>query len=235
MTNSPQATQKKRHVEKQSSAEAQKRKRLSPQEREKLIVDVAIEFFAEHGFEGTTRQLADRLGITQPLLFRYFPTKQALIERVYQEVYVSRWNSDWDDLLKDRSQPLSERLIDFYQQYAHEAFDFVWVRTFIYSGLAGAGLNDRYLLFVKQRLLIPICVELRYELDLPPVSEVKICEDELELAWGMHAMFVYKAIRKFVYGLPLPKNIDKSIENDVRIFMKGAPAIQRKIVRQKVK
>ena len=60
-----------------------KRQRFAPAEREQLIIDGAIQFFADVGFAGQTRELAQRLGITQPLLYRYFPTKQDLIEKVY--------------------------------------------------------------------------------------------------------------------------------------------------------
>ena len=51
---------------------------MPPGEREAQIVAEAVRFFAETGFEGQTRELAARLGITQPLLYRYFPTKEAL-------------------------------------------------------------------------------------------------------------------------------------------------------------
>ncbi len=232
MNTKPQALKKKKPINKKSAPEQSKRQRLKPEEREKLIVDAAIEFFAEHGFEGTTRQLADRLGITQPLLYRYFPTKQQLIERVYEEVYLRRWDPKWDHLIKDRSKPLTDRLIDFYLQYAQVVHDYVWVRTIIYSGLMGVGINDRYLSIVVKKLLIPICTEMRHENGLPSTRNVRIRDEELELAWSMHGMFFYKAIRHFVYGTPFVKNIEKSIENDVRIFMKGAPSIQKKIVEQ---
>ena len=56
--------------------------RLSPGEREALIVAGAVRYFAEAGFAGDTRSLAQHLGVGQPLLFKYFPTKEALIERV---------------------------------------------------------------------------------------------------------------------------------------------------------
>src|SRR3546814_5109285 len=66
--------------------------RLPRAERERLIVEGAVQFFAEVGFGGDTRELAKRLNITHPLLFRYFASKNALIERVYQEVFIGRWN-----------------------------------------------------------------------------------------------------------------------------------------------
>ena len=64
-------------------------------DRERAILDEAIRFFAERGFEGQTRELAKRLGITHSAIYRHFPSKEALIERVYQEVYLSRWSPDW--------------------------------------------------------------------------------------------------------------------------------------------
>ncbi|MGH1418385.1 MAG: TetR/AcrR family transcriptional regulator [Hyphomicrobiaceae bacterium] len=230
MKKSPQVP-KKKSTKNKSQNDPQKQQRLNPREREKLIVEVAIEFFAEHGFQGTTRQLAERVGITQPLLFRYFPTKEALIERVYEEVYVSRWNNDWDQLLRNRRLTLIERLIEFYRQYAGNVYDYVWVRTFIYSGLSEEGINDRYVSFIKKRLLVPVCIEMRRENDLPTVSKVPICEEELELAWSMHGMFFYRAVRGYIYNIPMVQDVDKSLENDVRIFMKGAPAIQKNIIR----
>ena len=36
-------------------------------------------------------------------LFRYFPTKEALIERVYREVYLNRWQPEWEVLLNDKT------------------------------------------------------------------------------------------------------------------------------------
>ena len=65
------------------------KKRLTPSDREQEIIDEAVQFFAEVGFGGRTRDLAKRIGITQPLLYRYFPTKDDLIERVFKEVYLN--------------------------------------------------------------------------------------------------------------------------------------------------
>ncbi|MBV8472294.1 MAG: helix-turn-helix transcriptional regulator, partial [Hyphomicrobiales bacterium] len=75
-------------------------------ERERVILAEAIRFFAEHGFDGQTRELAKRIGIAHSALYRHFPSKEALIERVYEQVYVSRWKPEWEGLLTDRSRPL---------------------------------------------------------------------------------------------------------------------------------
>jgi AcrR family transcriptional regulator len=46
-------------------------------------------------FSGSTRELAKRVGVTQPLQYRHFPTKSSLIDAVYDVLYVARWDADW--------------------------------------------------------------------------------------------------------------------------------------------
>src|ERR1700738_4338665 len=78
-----------------------KRRRPAPEDGEREIIEGSIRFFAEVGFDGGLRELALRLGITHQNLFRYFPTKEALIERVYKEVYLDRWQPEWEAVLHD--------------------------------------------------------------------------------------------------------------------------------------
>ena len=91
-----------------------KQKRLSPDDRRKEFVAKATEFFADEGFDGGTRDLARRLGVTQPLLYRYFPSKDELIKEVYRTVYLEPLDTGWEKLLADRSRPLRDRLREFY-------------------------------------------------------------------------------------------------------------------------
>ena len=90
----------------------QPRRRMASEERREEFLTKAIEFFAQEGFESSTRELARRLGVTQPLLYRYFPSKQDLISEVYDAVYVKRWKEEWSVLLADRSRPLRDRLLE---------------------------------------------------------------------------------------------------------------------------
>ncbi|MDP2330322.1 MAG: helix-turn-helix domain-containing protein, partial [Reyranella sp.] len=70
-----------------------KQKRLSPDDRRREFVAKATEFFSEEGFDGGTRDLARRLGVTQPLLYRYFPSKDDLIKEVYRTVYLEPFDA----------------------------------------------------------------------------------------------------------------------------------------------
>ncbi len=210
--------------------DAPTRKRLPRGEREQMIVQEAIRFFAEVSFEGQTRELARRLGITQPLIFRYFPTKEDLIERVYQEVYLSRWNPWWEELLEDRSKPLTERLATFYKDYTKAIFTYEWVRIFVHSGLKGVNINRRYLALIRDRVLKRIMTEVRAEQNLPTPEEVPFSEREIELAWGLHGGVFYIAIRKWIYDFDIPEEIDGVLEATVESFVQGAPTVMRKLL-----
>lgn len=214
----------------ESDLRSPQKKRMDPDEREAHIVAEAVQFFAEQGFEGKTRDLAKRIGITQPLLYRYFPSKESLIERVYQEVYVRRWNPAWEDLITDRRHALSDRLCRFYKEYSQAVYDYVWVRMFVYSGLKGVDINDRYLRGIKEKVLRPVCAELRHAHGLPSPDAVPVSEQELELAWGLHGSFFYRAIRLYIYNLTTTADTESAIENEVRIFLAGAESVQRQIV-----
>jgi AcrR family transcriptional regulator len=57
----------------------QTKQRMPAAERRELVLDAAVTEFAVHGLAGTsTEDVARRAGISQPYLFRLFPTKKAL-------------------------------------------------------------------------------------------------------------------------------------------------------------
>lgn len=173
---------------------------MSAAEREEAIVQGAIKFFAEVGFDGQTRELAERLGITQPLIFRYFPTKDDLIERIYQRLYVGRWNPEWETVIRDRTQPLKSRLIDTYKYYAKFVLTNEWVRVFLFSGLKGSIFNKRYIELIRQKLIGPICDEI----EAAGLAAHVPREQLLELVWGLHGTVFYMGIRKWVYDIEIP-------------------------------
>lgn len=146
-------------------------------DREQAIIEEAVRFFAEHGFEGQTRELAKRMGITHSAIYRYIPSKEALIERVYEHVYLSRWKADWHALVTDRSRPLEARLTQFYLEYVERVFDYHWVRIFAFSGLKSFDITSRYLTIVRDQIILPACAELRAELKLAPPMRYQLANE----------------------------------------------------------
>jgi AcrR family transcriptional regulator len=59
--------------------------KLSAQERRRAIIRAVQRVFAERGFDGTTtRALAEAAGVSEALLFKHFPTKEALFEAMQE-------------------------------------------------------------------------------------------------------------------------------------------------------
>ncbi len=198
---------------------------MSSEERERSIVEAAVAFFTEQGFEGNTRELASRLGITQPLLYRYFATKEALIERVYDEVFLGRWDTAWEDLLLDRRRPLEERLCGFYKSYARVILTPEWIRLFMFAGLKGLDFNARYLKRLHERIFTPVVSELRATFGRPPLDVASMSEIEMEMIWALHASIFYVGVRQHIYGLTVRTEIDTIIEAKVRTMLDGIGSV----------
>ncbi|WP_068831145.1 TetR/AcrR family transcriptional regulator [Polaromonas jejuensis] len=204
---------------------ASPRRRLAPEDREHQIVQAAIAFFARHGFDASTRDLAREMGVTQPLLYRYFPTKEALVDRVYDEVFVRRWNPEWEEWLADRSSPLADRLKRYFKDYARFVLRSEWVRIFIYAGLSRGGINQKYLGRLRERHFLVIAREMRHEYGIPEPADSAAEDDEVELVWAMHSSVFYIGVRKWVYDLPTPKNLERLIDMRVDAFIHGVPVV----------
>ncbi|OQW59377.1 MAG: TetR family transcriptional regulator [Proteobacteria bacterium SG_bin9] len=203
---------------------------MSPAQRERQIVDGAIAFFAEVGLEGQTRELARRLGITQPLLYRYFPSKEELLERVYDEVYMKRWKPEWEALIADRSLSIGERFRRFEKDYQRTIMTYDWLRIFFSSGLKGTDLTRRYLTRVRDIIFTPVLAEMRREFGLPSPAQLPLSAQEYELMFGIHGALVYVGIRRFIYNMDVPTDQDLVFDTEMDAFMAGVGPVMRRLV-----
>lgn len=193
--------------------EKQIKLRLPPQERKAQFINKAVEFFSQEGFDSSTRQLAAKLNVTQPLLYRYFPSKDDLINQVYEAVYMGRWDENWDKLLRDQSKSLEERLNIFYQQYTAKVFEDKWLRIFLFSGLKGIEINKRYLKFVQENVIQVIGDQ--YLKAYKP-QQLRLTDREQEIIWVTHGSLIYYGIRKHVYGSGVYSDTFDIIESSIR-------------------
>ena len=90
------------------------KQRMSAAERREMVLEAAVVEFAVRGLAGTsTEDVARRAGISQPYLFRLFPTKKALflalVERCFQRVRdtftTAAGDLTGDEALSARGQP----------------------------------------------------------------------------------------------------------------------------------
>lgn len=200
-------------------------RRLAAADREQQILAGAIRYFAEVGFGGQTRELAQRLGITQPLLYRYFPTKKALVERVFAEMFLKRVDPEWARLLGDRSRPLEDRLFEFYERYARATYTYEWIRIYMFSALLGNSINRRYIKIVEATILKPICAELRHACGLAPPERVPISDLELEHVWVMHGGLFYYAVRKYIYHSRVDADFPAIVRRSVAAMIAGIKTV----------
>jgi AcrR family transcriptional regulator len=67
---------------------------IQGQEARKRLYDTAVELIGRHGYEATTlRQIAESAGVSAGLLYKYFPSKRAVVLAFYDELsseYASR-------------------------------------------------------------------------------------------------------------------------------------------------
>lgn len=207
--------------EKKTENQRPRRKNMRGEEREKLIVTEAVRFFAESGFEGQTRELAKRMGVSHAVIYRHFESKDALIERVYEHVFLERWNPDWEQLVLEGGRSLQDRLTQFYIEYSERVFDYDWVRIFVSSGLKSYGLTERYLDIIRTKIIEPVAMELRASRH-DAEDRAAPNTDEVELLWGLHGAVFYIAIRKYVYNMPLEIDVEATVRATVTNFFEGA-------------
>jgi AcrR family transcriptional regulator len=181
-----------------------------------MILDGAVELFAERGFDAQTRELAARLDISEPLIYRYFPTKEALIERVYQEVIESRWDERWASDLQDRRAPLRMRLVDFYQRYLDAIDDGIWIRIVMYASLDGLDMTRHYIAGHVEHVMGIIAAETKTSLKLDH-------EVDLELVWHLQSTVVYYLVRKHIHRAPVNPDHAAVVTMAVDAFVSGLP------------
>ena len=216
-------------AEPEPSAGRGRRQRLSPEDRERMILEGAVRYFAANGFDGDTRALARSLGVSQALIFHYFPTKEDLIDRVYEEVFLSRWKPEWEELLGDRERALRRRLKAFYRDYYETANHYEWIRITLYSALRDIDINSRYHHRVRSHLIHLIVRELRDELSLgDPDGEITL--EEEQLIYNLHSAVIYQLIRNHVYNMPQPLDMGRVIDAHVDLFMDSVPLVLHRIL-----
>lgn len=212
-------------VKKRAAKEGTTRTYLSSSEREEQIVQAAIGFFAENGFSGSTRELTARLGIAHGLLFKYFPTKEDLMERVYQVLFEKRWNPEWEFEVRNRAVPLADRLVSVYTKYTEVVNSYEWVRVYLFAGLNGTKINARYWGFMRDNFFRHVIDELRFEHNCPSVVVLEPTEAEVELIWLLHAALFYLGVRKWVYMLDIPEDKIATIRQQVNSLLDAAPRV----------
>jgi AcrR family transcriptional regulator len=178
-------------------------RRMPREERRKVILDHAIAYFAEVGFSADTRALAERVGVSQAILYRHFESKDALIAAVFERLTTQQDVGRWEEIISNRSTPLFDRLLLFFEQYSASTYTFQWIRIHMHASLQGGDFNRQYIQKVTEPLLRLIAREIRRELGFSSNLIGRVSDMEIELLWLFHYGLYYHPFRQHVYGLTL--------------------------------
>ncbi len=196
--------------------------RMPRAERREQILTHAADFFAEYGLTGQTRELATACGISQRLLYRFFPTKAALQAEVYARTILGPFEGAWLGNLTDRKLPIKQRLTDFYGNYYDKVLTRRWLRLFLYSSLAEGDMAPNYISAILVQLLETIVDEACFELKLEPPGEQDF---KRELGWNLHGTISHLAIRRHIYHGPHTVPHARMIKAHVTSFVAGLPVV----------
>lgn len=167
----------------------QARQRMSAEERRESVLDVALTAFAARGLAGTsTEDVAREAGISQPYLFRLFPTKKALflalVERCFQRIRDAFTTAAGDQtgeaalaaMADAYTELLEDRTLLLLQMQAYAACSDQEIQT-----AARAGFRDLWLLVerltglpfdeVVRFFAMGMLINVAAALDLPAVDE----------------------------------------------------------------
>jgi len=205
----------------ESPTPRQRAKRLPAVERKAVILREASLFFAKEGFAASTRDLADKLGVRQALLYKYFPSKEALLEAIFVDSLAIHWAMDWAKVLSDQSLSLEARLAQVY--IAHlENEDGIGIRLFLRAALDGWVLPVRRLDLVNDKLVRPMIADLRREAKLPGFESLPLMAGEFELAMVLHSSVIFHSMRSHIYGGNVPADLHAVVRLYVSTFLHGA-------------
>lgn len=190
-------------------------------ERREQILTQAADFFSEYGLTGQTRELAAACGISQRLLYNFFPNKAALQAEVYARTILGPFEGAWLGNLTDRKKPIKERLTQFYDSYYEKVLTRKWLRLFLYSALAEGDMAPNYISSILMQLLDTIVDETCHELQL-----TLSCDPDFkrELGWNLHGTVSHLAIRRHIYHGPHTTPHKDIIRAHVAVFVGGLSA-----------
>lgn len=185
------------------------------------ILESAIKLFAEKGFSGTTtREIAEKAGVNEALIFRYFSTKRdlysAIIERKISEepgfeYPLEAFKETRDDWLIFKS--IAIRMFDCVEK------DPCFIRLLHFSALEGHELSDMFFdTYVQyQRMLLSDYIERRItERAFKNVNPVLA-------ARAFIGMVINYILVQEIFGEKKRKKIKREVVVDtfVKIFLEG--------------
>jgi AcrR family transcriptional regulator len=189
----------------------------SGRERQASIITAAASLFAKNGFNGTTtREIAKNAGISEALLFKYFPTKRALYAAIIAEKsQLSQLMASIEEAAEKRDDVRVFTLIASFR--IHRGSDPSLLRLLLFSALEGHELSD---MFFRNRHRV--FYEFLAGYIARRTREGKFRKvDPLLAAQSFVGMIVYHRLLHDIFGVPAHCSPEEAVAGYVDVFLEG--------------
>lgn len=191
--------------------------RTSSQERQASLISAAAALFAAKGFKGTTtKEIAKATGVSEALLFKYFPTKRALYAAILAEkAQYSGLREAVEEAAKKQD---DERLFTLLASYRiRKGADPTLLRLLLFSALEGHELSE---MFFRQQYRVfydLLAGYIRQRIDDGAFRPV----DPLLAARAFFGIIVHHRLLHDIFGLPMHRTHEDTVREYVSIFLSG--------------
>lgn len=191
--------------------------RVTSQERQASLIAAAASLFAAKGFNGTTtKEIAKAAGVSEALVFKYFPTKRALYAAILAEkVTVSELLEAVEEAAKKRDDHRVFSLIASYR--IRPGVDPTLLRLLLFSALEGDELSDMF--FGKHHKIFyeHVATYVRTRIDEGAFRKV----DPLLAARAFIGMVVHHRLLHEIFGVPMHRSHEDTVNTYVELFLNG--------------
>ncbi len=186
-------------------------------ERQASIIAAAASLFAQKGFNGTTtREIARTAGISEALLFKYFPTKRALYAAILAEkVQLSQLLASVEDAAEKQDDVRVFTLIASFR--IHRGSDPTLLRLLLFSALEGHELSD---MFFRNRHRVFYEFLAGYIARRTREGSFRKV-DPLLAAQSFIGMIVYHRLLHDIFGVPAHCSPEEAVAGYVDVFLEG--------------
>jgi AcrR family transcriptional regulator len=205
--------------------------RASARERQASIILTAASLFAAKGFSGTTtKDIAKTAGVSEALLFKYFPTKRALYAAILAEK--AQYSELRDAVEEAAVKRDDERLFTLLASYRiRKGADPTLLRLLLYSALEGHEMSD---MFFRQQYRVfydLLAGYIRRRIDDGAFRPV----DPLLAARAFFGVIVHHRLLHDILGLSMHRTHEDTVAEYVSLFLGGlrasSPAHQSQVIR----
>lgn len=191
--------------------------RTSSRERQAILISAAATLFAAKGFKGTTtKEIAKATGVSEALLFKYFPTKRALYAAILAEkAQYSGLREAVEEAAKKQD---DERLFTLLASYRiRKGADPTLLRLLLFSALEGHEMSD---MFFRQQYRVfydLLAGYIRQRIDDGAFRPV----DPLLAARAFFGIIVHHRLLHDIFGLPMHRTHEDTVREYVSLFLFG--------------